>query len=103
MRWSHGLLRDTSRILLDSDVDPEIVAAICAAIEADSDNRVADLHVWRVGSSHLAAAVSVVTHYPKSPEHYKALLADFRIEHVTVEVNGCTSEPCLVPCEVPAQ
>jgi Co/Zn/Cd efflux system component len=71
------------------------VSAIRSVIESDADNRVSDLHVWRVGSHHLAAVISIVTHYPKSPEYYKDLLADFDVMHATVEVNPCTSEPCL--------
>jgi cation diffusion facilitator family transporter len=95
-RWSWGLLRDTSAILLDSAVRPSTVAAVRAAIEADADNRVADLHVWRVGPHHLAAIISVVTHYPQPPEHYKTLLHDIPdLAHVSVEVLPCTSEPCL--------
>jgi cation diffusion facilitator family transporter len=72
-RWSYGLLVDTGKVLLDRDVNQEAVEEIRAIIEADSDNRVADLHVWRVGSHHLSAIVSIVTHYPKSPDHYKKL------------------------------
>jgi cation diffusion facilitator family transporter len=99
-RWSYGLLVDTGKVLLDRDVNPEAVAEIRAIIEADSDNRVADLHVWRVGSHHLSAIVSIVTHYPKSPDHYKSLLADYdEIAHVTVEVNPCDTEPCLAQPE----
>ena len=40
--------------------------------------------------------LSVVTHLPKPPEHYKELLAGFNIVHVTVEVNLCVGDPCLV-------
>jgi cation diffusion facilitator family transporter len=94
-RWSYGLLRDTSKILLDSSVDRETVSAMLAAIESDADNRVSDLHVWRVGSHHLAAVLSVVTHSPKCPEYYKELLAEFNVVHVTVEVNPCVGDPCL--------
>jgi cation diffusion facilitator family transporter len=95
-RWSWGLLRDTSAILLDSDVRSSTVEAVHAAIEADADNRVADLHVWRVGPHHLAAIISVVTHYPQPPEHYKALLHNIPdLAHVSIEVQPCTSEPCL--------
>jgi cation diffusion facilitator family transporter len=95
-RWSWGLLRDTSAILLDSDVSPATVEAVQAAIEADADNRVADLHVWRVGPHHLAAIISVVTHYPQPPEHYKELLHDIpNLAHISVEVQPCASEPCL--------
>jgi cation diffusion facilitator family transporter len=99
-RWSYGLLVDTGKVLLDCDVNPEAVEEIRSIIEADSDNRVSDLHVWRVGTYHLSAIVSVVTHFPKTPDHYKKLLADFdEIAHVTVEVNLCDGEPCLVEPE----
>ncbi len=95
-RWSYGLLRDTSRVLLDSDVDLSTVAAIRTAIEADADNLLADLHVWRVGPQHLAAILTVVTHYPQPPGHYKALLAHFaELIHISVEVEHCTDPPCL--------
>ena len=92
-RWSYGLLVDTGKVLLDRDVNQEAVEEIRSIIESDSDNRVADLHVWRVGSHHLSAIVSIVTHFPKSPDHYKKLLTDYdEIAHVTVEVNPCDSE-----------
>jgi cation diffusion facilitator family transporter len=95
-RWSYGLLRDTSTVLLDSDVDPATVTAIQTAIEADADNRVVDLHVWRVGPQHLAAIVAVVTHYPQPPDHYKQLIARVAdITHMSVEVHHCLGEPCL--------
>ncbi len=97
MRWSYGLLRDTSKILLDRDVSMKTVSAIYSTIESDSDNRVSDLHIWRIGSNQLAAIVSIVTHYPKPPDHYKSLLAGFKeLAHVTIEVNQCQSEPCMV-------
>jgi cation diffusion facilitator family transporter len=99
-RWSYGLLVDTGKVLLDRDVNQEAIAEIRAIIEADSDNRVSDLHVWRVGSHHLSAVISIVTHYPKSPDHYKNLLEEYdEIAHVTVEVNSCDSDPCLVQPE----
>ena len=45
---------------------------------------------------HLSAIVSIVTHYPKSPEFYKDLLAEYEeIVHVTVEVNAFEGEPCI--------
>jgi cation diffusion facilitator family transporter len=94
-RWSYALLRDTSGVLLDAEVATERHQAIRAAVESEADNRVADLHLWRVGPRHLAAIVSVVTHEPRDPAHYKRLLARFRdLVHVTVEVQGCVGAPC---------
>ena len=93
-RWSYGLLVDTSKVLLDRDVNVDAVREIQKIVESDSDNRVTDLHVWRVGDHHLSAIISIVTHYPKPPEHYKQLLAGYHeIAHLTVEVNPCEGEP----------
>lgn len=93
-RWSYALLRDTSSVLLDAEVGEERRRAIRAALEADADNRVADLHLWRVGPRHLAALVSVVTQAPRDPAHYRQLLVPFRdLVHVTVEVQRCEGGP----------
>lgn len=92
-RWSYGLLRDTSAVLLDSEVPEERRRQICQVIETEGDNRVADLHVWRVGPEHLAAIVAVVTRHPRPPAYYKRLLepqAD--LAHLTVEVLPCEGE-----------
>jgi cation diffusion facilitator family transporter len=102
-RWSYGLLVDTGKVLLDRDVNEETVEEIRSIIESDSDNRVSDLHVWRVGSHHLSAIISIITHYPKSPHHYKKLLSDYNeMAHVTVEVNPCEGDPCQVEQEPPS-
>jgi len=95
-KWSFGLLHDTSNILLDRGVGRKTVEDITAAIEADSDNRVSDIHVWIVGAHQLSAIISIVTHYPKDPEHYKKLLFGFKdLVHVTVEVNVIKDKPCV--------
>ena len=96
-QWSYGLLRDTSKILLDRAVDPDTISAIRSAIESDSDSRVSDFHIWQIGTQRLAVIVSIVTHFPKPPEHYKKLLDKFEdIGHVTIEVNPYKDESDLV-------
>jgi len=95
-KWSYGLLRDTSAVLLDGSISEDIVHHIQEDIEADADNLVSDIHVWRVGANHLAAVVSLVTHSPQDPGHYKALLSGHKeLSHVTVEVNRCPGEACI--------
>jgi cation diffusion facilitator family transporter len=97
-RWSYGLLKQTNPILLDASIDKEYQRAIKEAIEKDSDNRISDMHVWKVGANHYAATISIVTHFPKSAEHYKMLLDNFhKLSHIVVEVNECKEEPCIVP------
>jgi cation diffusion facilitator family transporter len=88
--WSYGLLRDTSRVLLDAELGEKRRESVRKRIEADADNRVTDLHLWRVGPRHLAAIISVVTRSPREPAHYKQLLAnDPDLVHITVEVHRC--------------
>jgi cation diffusion facilitator family transporter len=95
-RWSYGLLRDTSGILLDKNIAANHSRDIQSKIESDADNRVSDMHVWKVGPADYAAIISIVTHYPKSPAYYKSLLNEFdSLSHVTIEVNKGQGEPCL--------
>lgn len=92
-RWAWHLMRDTSGVLLDHRADEHVRHHAREAIEGDADNRLADLHVWSVGPGIYAAALSIVTHEPREPEHYKALLpTDLGIVHSTIEVHRC-SEP----------
>ena len=95
-RWSYGLLKQTSPILLDGSIDEEYRSAITEAIEKDTDNRITDIHIWKVGANHYAAIISLVTHFPKSAEYYKDLLTGFRkLSHTTIEVNACDGESCV--------
>jgi cation diffusion facilitator family transporter len=94
-KWSYGLVKDTGAILLDGATDKQIKLEIMTAIEADADNHISDLHVWYVSQNSLAATVAVVTHYPRSPQHYKSLLNHISsLSHVLVEVNPCHGKPC---------
>jgi cation diffusion facilitator family transporter len=95
-RWAYGLVRETGSILLDGSISGKNLAAIREKIEGALDNRIVDMHVWKVGSAHYAAIISIVTHYPQKIEYYKELLRDFPdLAHLTVEVHTCESEPCL--------
>ena len=89
-RWAIGLILDTGRILLDSSVDTHLMETMRSRIEADADNQVCDLHVWRVDSEHLMATISVVTNQPRPAEHYRQLLDGLDgLVHVIIEVNAC--------------
>ena len=95
--WSYVLLIDISRILLGRKAAPVLVAKIRTTIEADSDNLVADLHVWQVSPHDLSVILTVVTNFPKAPDNYKALLQEFIGEvHVNVEVQNMRVNPALL-------
>lgn len=97
-RWSFSLLKETSPILLDKTFEENKKSIITAKVESDSDNRISDLHLWKVGPNDYAVIISLVTHFPKPVEHYKELLKDVHnLSHITVEINQCMSEPCIIP------
>lgn len=89
-KWSLGLLRSTSQVLLDKQGPAAIRESILGRLEF-GDTRVADLHLWSIGPNIYSAIVAVVTHTPQSPDYYKSLVADEPgLAHVTVEVHQCT-------------
>jgi cation diffusion facilitator family transporter len=89
-RWAWGLARDSAGVLLDREAPAAVQDHVRRAIEADDDSKVADLHVWSVGPSGYATALTVVAHRPRPPEEYKALIpAAARVVHATIEVHRC--------------
>ena len=86
--WSYGLIRDTGAILLDMIPDRRLAADLRDVIETEGD-RLADLHLWRLGPGHLGVIAAVVTSHGHGPDHYRRLLARFpSLSHVTVEVRA---------------
>jgi cation diffusion facilitator family transporter len=84
--WSFALIRDTSAILLDMNPDRRMSDNIRSAIESEGD-QLADLHLWRLGPSHLGAILSVVTPTDRRESFYRAKLGRFRsLSHLTIEI-----------------
>ena len=92
--WAWGLLRQTTRVLLDSEMDNPVVQEIREALESprsDDGSRVTDLHVWRVGRQSFAAALTVVTHDASltAARVRETLAVHEEIAHLTVEIQRC--------------
>jgi cation diffusion facilitator family transporter len=86
--WSIGLIRSASATLLDMVPDTSLASQIREKLEAN-DERVSDLHIWRLGPGHSALVVSVVSDQPQAPAVYKARLKGLPgVSHVTVEVHA---------------
>jgi cation diffusion facilitator family transporter len=84
--WAWTLIRDTGAILLDMIPDRRMADNLRQAIEGEGD-RIADLHLWRLGPGHLGAIVSVVTPSARCEADYREKLARFRsLSHLTIEV-----------------
>jgi cation diffusion facilitator family transporter len=91
--WSWGLVRASGAVLLDIVPNPELARQIRRRLEVGTD-RIADLHLWRVGPGHTAAIISIVSDAPQPPSAYKAKLDGLAgLSHVTVEVHACRQAP----------
>ncbi|HYL91385.1 MAG TPA: CDF family Co(II)/Ni(II) efflux transporter DmeF [Burkholderiales bacterium] len=93
--WSKNLILQTGRVLLDREMDHPVVEEIRAAVESGregEDTRVADLHVWRVGKTAYACALSVVTHDRNltATGVRQRLAQHAEVVHATIEIHQCT-------------
>ena len=84
--WAYALVRDTGHILLDMTPDTALATRLRQRVEAGGD-RVADLHLWRLGPGHLGAILSIVTAQTRDVAFYRSALRGFPgLSHLTVEV-----------------
>ena len=99
LKWSQGLLRDTSRILLDRNIDLDQLETLYRSLAQEEADQVADLHVWQINPGQTAAVVRIDSTIPRSPDFYKQRLQKVaRLDHVTVEVNHrCPLSPTRPP------
>jgi Co/Zn/Cd efflux system component len=73
--WAVALLRAAGAVLLDIRPNAALVGSVRACLEQGSD-RIADLHLWRVGPGHNAVVATIVSHEPQAPSFYKERLVN---------------------------
>lgn len=84
--WSYGLIRDTGAILLDMVPNEQTADRIQRKIKG-SDDKVVDLHLWRLGPGHLGAIVVIATGSNREASFYRSQLADIpSLSHLTIEI-----------------
>lgn len=87
LRWSVGLLRDTSRVLLDAQRPDALHAAVKQAIEATGEHRVVNLKLWDVGGHRFAGMLWIESRAPQPAAYYRDLLpSELSIVELVVEV-----------------
>jgi len=87
-RWSIGLLKTTSRVLLDHQGPDAIRQAVRRNLEEHSGVTVVDLHLWQIGPGVYCLAVSLIAADPMPPAHYRQCLPqNAGLAHVTIEVH----------------
>ena len=87
--WACGLIRQSSRVLLDAQMDAPVAAEIRAAITSSPlPAELLDLHLWQVGQGKYACLLSLLTTEEGSADYFKRRLAEHEeLVHITVEVN----------------
>ncbi len=90
--WAKGLVKETSKVLLDREMDHPVVEALRDAIAQETfsaTTRVADLHVWRIGKKAFACAMSLVTtdHDLTPASVRKHLAGHTELVHLTIEIH----------------
>ena len=68
LRWSYGLVVSSGKTLLDIVPDTDLAERIRERLEIKGD-RLADLHLWRLGPGHAGVIAAVVSDDPKRTEY----------------------------------
>jgi cation diffusion facilitator family transporter len=85
-KWSYGLLKDTSDVLLDRQAPPEVLKEMTECMQVDGCV-VDDLHVWSIGTGVYSGIVSLLTDTPNSTDMYRARVpTHLGVQHLSVEV-----------------
>ncbi|WP_418357723.1 CDF family Co(II)/Ni(II) efflux transporter DmeF [Shewanella basaltis] len=88
-KWALGLMKQTSPILLDENIDKAYQADIINTIE-DENTQVTDIHIWKISADHYSASIAVCTKTDASAQSIKHALHKFdKLSHFTIEVNHC--------------
>ena len=88
--WSIGLIRNSSRTLLDWQASDSTLARLHDAIEKDSHDKIADVHMWSIAPGKYAAEIVVVSHEAHQPDYYrKRIPENLNIAHAIIEIRKC--------------
>lgn len=74
LRWSYGLVRESSGILLDKTVTPRLTADIASELETNVGTRVKSIRLWKTGQTQEALVLSIAAESPRELCEYKRQL-----------------------------
>ncbi|MDP2548247.1 CDF family Co(II)/Ni(II) efflux transporter DmeF [Oceanobacter sp. 4_MG-2023] len=84
--WALGLLKDTSRILLDGSIEAPIRQQIIDRI-LTAGAEIRDIHIWKISADHYALVLSVASSENEIASRIRQHLADYpQLQHITIEV-----------------
>lgn len=88
-KWSYGLIKQTSHVLLDKSAKNIPLSTITSAFKTEPNTIVTDVHVWKIGANDQAAIIALKAGTPREPAYYKHVLKHHlpQLTHVSIEVN----------------
>ena len=87
LRWSYGLVKESSNVLLDKSVKKSTLEKISNAL-SKKNTVVNDIHVWKIATAHQAAILTVTSAQPLNSDEYKSILKGFlpQLSHISIEI-----------------
>jgi cation diffusion facilitator family transporter len=93
-RWSYGLVKESSSVLLDKSVNPSSYSEIATSMKKEHQAVISDIHIWKIGTSHQAAILSMIAETSFETSAYKQTLKQHlpRLSHISIEINNKSAE-----------
>lgn len=90
IRWSWGLMKNTSCVLLDAEAPIALRSQIEEKLYSVTKVKITDLHLWSVGQGNWTLVTSLIVHEAISPNHFKQALEGIEgLHHPIIEVHIC--------------
>lgn len=86
-KWSYGLIKESSDILLDKSVKQSTLHKISKALN-EKNTVINDLHIWKIAAAHQAAILKVTSNEPLKAKEYKHILKNLlpNLSHISIEI-----------------
>ncbi|TWX68669.1 CDF family Co(II)/Ni(II) efflux transporter DmeF [Colwellia demingiae] len=87
LRWSYGLIKDSSNILLDKSVKKSTLEQISKAL-SKKNTVINDIHIWTIATAHQAAILKVTSAQPLNSDEYEGILKEIlpQLSHISIEI-----------------
>ena len=87
LRWSYGLIKDSSNVLLDKSVKKSTLEQISKAL-SKKNTVINDIHVWTIATAHQAAILKVTSAQPLKSDEYEGILREIlpQLSHISIEI-----------------
>ena len=87
LRWSYGLIKESSEVLLDKSITQPTMDKISDAL-SKKNTVINDIHVWKIATAHQAAILKVTSTEPLNSDEYENILKAFlpQLSHVSIEI-----------------